>query len=68
MLSEVFFSSTADQATVLVCLGQRNRPVTFSRQQGVSDVCVLTKAIRKVFHDVPFVQEDTDFILQVCIF
>ena len=61
--------SAAEQGTVVVvvCIGLRNRPVTFTREEGIPDVCTLAKAIREVFKDLPGVQGDGELILQVCV-
>lgn len=53
--------------TVLVCLKQRNRPVTFTREPGTPDLQVLERAVLETFNDIPALRRPgLKLIFQVC--
>ena len=54
------------EKTVLVCLLNRTREVTFSTEPGNNDnTAVLLDAIQKTFADVDYVTPSSELILQV---
>ena len=52
---------------VLVCLGSRNREVTFLSDNPTHDVRALEEAVRKAFKDVKTVTACSQLIFQVCV-